>query len=252
MEIKRLNASQFLLPDEKVELKVERKAGSRSFIQTLTCYIFFLLSITGDCFFIGLITTLKEILKDKGVNNFLLPLSIITTALHIVPFIFWLVFILQNKAKEENKWYVLTNKRLCIVGDSKTFNVVSVWYDKITAMKVVKKAVHINVGEERIVLDNLDSASSFGAKLESILNDDVDNENQPFAPEIHTVALEEKAEEEIKANPSESEEKVEDEKKVENQEVKDENITEKLDQILQDYADDVLKEKENKGENNGN
>jgi hypothetical protein len=141
MEIKRLDASQFLLPNEKVELKAERKKDRSSLVQLVICYLFLLIVLSGDCFFITIvINAMQEVFADKGVNTELLPLSIILAVVHLVPFVFWFVLTMQKKTKNDSKWYVLTNKRLCIVTSTKTLEVVSVWFNQITSLKVDKKA----------------------------------------------------------------------------------------------------------------
>ena len=253
MEIKRLDLSQVLLPNEKVELKVERKNTKLGFIPMAICYIFFIICLTGDCFFIGALIPMREVMKEKAVNNILLPLSITLTVLHVVPFIFWFVFTLQNKAKNDGKWYVLTNERICIVTASKTLSVVSIFYNQITAMQPMKSAVQISVSEEKILIDGLPS-DTFRAKLESILTDD---EYQPIVaqPEsdgesINEIVGENITSEEEKPSLLESEPQT-NEKSEQEENPNGENLTKQIDKILQDFADKVLGDEANdNGENN--
>ncbi len=232
MEIRRLDVSQILLSEEKVELKVQRKTSKMGFLPTAICYLFFLLCLTGDCFFIGALIPMKEIMKEQAVNNILLPLAIILTVLHVVPFIFWFVFTLQNKAKNEGKWYLLTNKRVCIVSFTKTLSVVSVFFNQITAMKIAKSAVYLTVGEEKIVIDGLEPYSSFSSTLENLLTGEEYNAN--LQTEITPVKDIEDEAQTILQNQSE---KVEQSTKPNDG---SENLTKQIDQMLQEFADKVL------------
>ena len=247
MEIRRLDVSKILILNEKVECKTERKNSKLAFIPMAICYLFFLICLTGDCFFIGALIPMREVMKEKAVNNFLLPLAITLAVLHVVPFIFWFVFTLQNKAKNEGKWYLLTNRRVCIINSAKTLSVNSVFFEQITAMKVAKSTVYLTVGEDKIVLDGLESPS-FGERLERLLTGDSEEEYSPvFAQPQEPTKVEEdnqpltQPEKQEGFNPNEQ---------------GDKNLTEQIDQVLQEFADKVLNEgddknaDDNKTENN--
>ena len=190
MEIRRLDVSQILLPNEKVECKTERKGSKLGFIPMAICYLFFLICLTGDCFFIGALIPMREVMKEKAVNNFLLPLAISLAVLHVVPFIFWFVFTLQGKAKNEGKWYLLTNKRVCIINSAKTLSVNSIFFEQITAMKVATSAVYLTVGEEKVVLDGIE-LHSFGERLEKLLTSDEEQNTPVFTKPQEPAKIEE-------------------------------------------------------------
>ena len=98
MEIKRLDASPFLLDGEKVEVKITTKKSNFNFVQTVLCYVTWLLTLVGDVFLLGMTKTLSESLQN--VTTFLLPILIVLLVVHFVPFGFWLVFILQGRQKQ--------------------------------------------------------------------------------------------------------------------------------------------------------
>ena len=231
MEIRRLDVSQILLPNEKVECKTERKGSKLGFIPMAICYLFFLICLTGDCFFIGALIPMREVMKEQAVNNFLLPLAITLAVLHIVPFVFWFVFTLQGKAKNEGKWYLLTNKRVCIVNSAKTLSVNSIFFEQITAMKVANSAVYLTVGEENITLDGLE-LPSFGETLEKLLTSDEENNGVFAQTESETTSALENNEPELN--------KLENQEKVEEKQENNKNISEQMDQVLEDFADKVL------------
>lgn len=206
MEIRRLDVGQFLLPQERVIFKSESKKSKMPFFQSIICYVLLILSVTGDCFFIGLISTLKEIVSTSGVHNFLLPLSIVLAVLHVVPFLFWLTYSLQNQNKKADKWYVLTDRRVCIVSVSKTLTVTSFDINQITSLKVVKDGVNLVVNEEKVSLDNMADASEFGAKLESLFAEENQEDFSPavFEPITSEVSAEKVESESISNENSES------------------------------------------------
>ena len=148
MEIKRLDASPFLLDGEKVEVKITTKKSNFNLVQTVLCYVTWLLTLVGDVFLLGMTKTLSESLQN--VTTFLLPILIVLLVVHFVPFGFWLVFILQGRQKQNEKWYAITNKRILIIEGDSIKNVSFINLNDVTSFKTGKNSVNLAVGKEYI------------------------------------------------------------------------------------------------------
>ena len=168
MQIKKLDATPYLLEGEKVELKITATPSKSNLIQTILCYAFWLLVLASDCFMIGSISVLKESYAKDYVSFVLMPIIIISTILHVVPFVFWFLSIMQSKQKKENKWYALTNKRILIMSGNRPVNVTFINLDDITSFKQNKDSINIALGEDRITLSNISDPTPISEKLTSI------------------------------------------------------------------------------------
>lgn len=153
MQIRRLDATPYLMQGEVVKFKAEAKKSKFNLIQTILCYALWLIALAGDSFLIGMANTLNESLTN--VNAVYLPLVIALLVIHIVPFGFWLIYVLRSKQIDESKWYAITNKRVLVIAGVQPINVTFVNLDDIDSFKLNKSSVVISFGEERITLSGL-------------------------------------------------------------------------------------------------
>ena len=181
MQVKKLDATPYLMAGEKVELKISAKNNRFNLIQTILCYAFWLIVLAGDCFLIGMTSTWSEGIDN--VNSFVLPIIITLLVLHIVPFAFWLVSILQSKQKSDSKWYAVTNKRILVISGNNPVIVSFINLDDITSFKVNKDSINLAFGEERVTLYDLPDPSLIANKITAIFENADDNElpNAEFA-----------------------------------------------------------------------
>lgn len=169
MQIKKLDTSYFLQPNEKVLIKQQGQKSLFALIQLIVCYALLLIVLTGDCFLIGMVTTLDE-LSQKKIDSFLFPLLIILLVLHIVPFVFWMVHSLHGKVKGDTAWHILTNKRICIVSGKKPLNVEYINVSEITGFKVSKNSLTLSINEEKFTIFGLKNPADFADKIEELIN----------------------------------------------------------------------------------
>ena len=185
MEIKRLDASPFLLDGEKVEVKITTKKSNFNFVQTVLCYVTWLLTLVGDVFLLGMTKTLSESLQN--VTTFLLPILIVLLVVHFVPFGFWLVFILQGRQKQNEKWYAITNKRILIIEGDSIKNVSFINLNDVTSFKTGKNSVNLAVGKEYITLGGIEKPELITEKLAKVFNDSTNEEDSlPVPEEVET------------------------------------------------------------------
>ena len=100
MEMRRLDATPYLCEGEALQLKVQAKKSKFNIIQNVLCYVLWLVALAGDCFLIGMTNTLNESLTN--VNKLLLPMIIVLTVVHIVPFFFWFLHSIRSKQLGES------------------------------------------------------------------------------------------------------------------------------------------------------
>lgn len=184
MEIKRLDASPFLLDGEKVEVKITTKKSNFNFIQTIICYVTWLLTLVGDVFLLGMTKTLSESLQN--VTTFLLPILIVLLVVHFVPFGFWLVFILQGKQKQNEKWYAVTNKRILVIEGDSIKNVTFINLNDVTSFKTGKNSINLAVGKTDITLGCIDNPEQIAQKLAQVFSDNSEEEALPIPEEVGT------------------------------------------------------------------
>ena len=184
MEIKRLDASPFLLDGEKVEVKITTKKSNFNFIQTIICYVTWLLTLVGDVFLLGMTKTLSESLQN--VTTFLLPILILLLVVHFVPFGFWLVFILQGKQKQNEKWYAVTNKRILVIEGDSIKNVTFINLNDVTSFKTGKNSINLAVGKTDITLGCIDNPEQIAQKLAQVFSDNSEEEALPIPEEVGT------------------------------------------------------------------
>ncbi|MBQ3571734.1 MAG: hypothetical protein IJA15_02785 [Clostridia bacterium] len=185
MEIKRLDATPFLLEGERVEVKITTKKSNFNFIQTIICYATWLLTLLGDVFLLGMTKTLSESLQN--VTTFLLPILIVLLVVHFVPFGFWLVFILQGKQKQNEKWYAVTNKRIFVIEGDSIKNVTFINLNDVTSFKTGKDSVNLAVGKEYITLGGIEKPELIAEKLAKVFNDNNNEEDSlPVPEEVET------------------------------------------------------------------
>ena len=184
MEIKRLDASPFLLDGEKVEVKITTKKSNFNFIQTIICYVTWLLTLVGDVFLLGMTKTLSESLQN--VTTFLLPILIALLVVHFVPFGFWLVFILQGKQKQNEKWYAVTNKRILVIEGDSIKNVTFINLNDVTSFKTGKNSINLAVGKTDITLGCIDNPEQIAQKLAQVFSDNSEEEALPIPEEVGT------------------------------------------------------------------
>lgn len=184
MEIKRLDASPFLLDGEKVEVKITAKKSNFNFIQTIICYATWLLTLVGDVFLLGMTKTLSESLQN--VTTFLLPILILLLVVHFVPFGFWLVFILQGKQKQNEKWYAVTNKRILVIEGDSIKNVTFINLNDVTSFKTGKNSINLAVGKTDITLGCIDNPEQIAQKLAQVFSDNSEEEALPIPEEVGT------------------------------------------------------------------
>ena len=184
MEIKRLDASPFLLDGEKVEVKITAKKSNFNFIQTIICYVTWLLTLVGDVFLLGMTKTLSESLQN--VTTFLLPILIVLLVVHFVPFGFWLVFILQGKQKQNEKWYAVTNKRILVIEGDSIKNVTFINLNDVTSFKTGKNSINLAVGKTDITLGCIDNPEQIAQKLAQVFSDNSEEEALPIPEEVGT------------------------------------------------------------------
>ena len=184
MEIKRLDASPFLLDGEKVEVKITAKKSNFNFIQTIICYVTWLLTLVGDVFLLGMTKTLSESLQN--VTTFLLPILIVLLVVHFVPFGFWLVFILQGKQKQNEKWYAVTNKRILVIEGDSINNVTFINLNDVTSFKTGKNSINLAVGKTDITLGCIDNPEQIAQKLAQVFSDNSEEEALPIPEEVGT------------------------------------------------------------------
>ena len=184
MEIKRLDASPYLLDGEKVEVKITTKKSNFNFIQTIICYVTWLLTLVGDVFLLGMTKTLSESLQN--VTTFLLPILIVLLVVHFVPFGFWLVFILQGKQKQNEKWYAVTNKRILVIEGDAIKNVTFINLNDVTSFKTGKNSINLAVGKTDITLGCIDNPEQIAQKLAQVFSDNSEEEALPIPEEVGT------------------------------------------------------------------
>ena len=184
MEIKRLDASPYLLDGEKVEVKITTKKSNFNFIQTIICYVTWLLTLVGDVFLLGMTKTLSESLQN--VTTFLLPILILLLVVHFVPFGFWLVFILQGKQKQNEKWYAVTNKRILVIEGDSIKNVTFINLNDVTSFKTGKNSINLAVGKTDITLGCIDNPEQIAQKLAQVFSDNSEEEALPIPEEVGT------------------------------------------------------------------
>lgn len=184
MEIKRLDASPYLLDGEKVEVKITTKKSNFNFIQTIICYVTWLLTLVGDVFLLGMTKTLSESLQN--VTTFLLPILIVLLVVHFVPFGFWLVFILQGKQKQNEKWYAVTNKRILVIEGDSIKNVTFINLNDVTSFKTGKNSINLAVGKTDITLGCIDNPEQIAQKLAQVFSDNSEEEALPIPEEVGT------------------------------------------------------------------
>ncbi len=169
MQKRRFDATPFLSSEETLELKIAAKSSKFNLAQSIICYISWLVVLAGDCFLIGMSSALKK--SVDNVDTMLFPIVIILLVVHLVPFCFWLVHIMRNKKEGENKWYVVTNKRILIISGTKTVNVTYVDLNEIDSFKLNKSSVTLSLGEEKITLGGLSDPTPIVNKLSQIFDE---------------------------------------------------------------------------------
>ena len=169
MEIKRLDATPYLMADEKVLYKTSAKPSRSRLIQIVLCYVFALIALAGDSFLLAMTYALNNDLKN--VNSFLMPLEICLVAIHLIPFAFWMGNVLQSSKKKGGKWYALTNKRVLTIEGSKPVTLSIVNIEEITSLRVGKDVVSLSLGEEMVTLSGLSDPKAFGDKILELFGD---------------------------------------------------------------------------------
>ena len=184
MQIKKLDATPYLVGDEKVEYKVMANKNPLGVMQMIGCYFLWLITLGGDCFLIGATNFLKDYLSKDKVSSFILPLIIVLLVIHIVPFAFWLLYSMQLNHKEQNKWYAVTNKRILIFVGNLPVSVTYVNLSDITSFKVNKNSINIAIGEEKITLTGLSDPIAIGQLIEKSLEKDEDIQDESSLTKI--------------------------------------------------------------------
>lgn len=187
MKMRRLDATPYLCDGEVVQLKIQAKESKFNLIQSVICYLLWLVALAGDCFLIGMTNTLNQSLTN--VNKLLLPMVIVLLVVHIVPFCFWLLYSMRSKQLGESKWYAVTNKRILIIAGTQPVNVTYVDLNAIDAFKINKNSIVISFGEERYTLGGLEDPKPIVEKLSQLFDSSKSNNG-----ESETVAKEDCAE----------------------------------------------------------
>ena len=169
MEIKRLDATPYLMADEKVLYKVSAKPIRSKMIQSILCYVFALIALAGDSFLLAMTYALNNDLKN--VNTFLMPLEICLMVIHIIPFVFWITNVWHSAKNKVGKWYAITNKRVLTIEVSKPVTVSIINIEEITALRVGKDVVSLSLGEELVSLGGLADPKAFGDKILGLFGD---------------------------------------------------------------------------------
>ena len=172
MQVRRLDATPYLSEGETLKLKVEAKNNKLNLIQAIACYVLWLIALAGDCFLIGMSSTLREMVKDHSINTIFLPMVIALLVIHIVPFGFWLGYVLRAKQLGESKWYVITNKRILIIAGLQPVNVTYVNLKDVDSFKINKSSVTVTFGEEHINLSGLQDPMVIANELASIFDEE--------------------------------------------------------------------------------
>lgn len=175
MEMRRLDATPYLCEGEALQLKVQAKKSKFNIIQNVLCYVLWLVALAGDCFLIGMTNTLNESLTN--VNKLLLPMIIVLTVVHIVPFFFWLLHSMRSKQLGESKWYAITNKRILVISGTQPVNVTYIDLNAIDAFKINKNSIVLAFGEERFTLSGLEDPTPIAEKLAQIFDSAKAEEN---------------------------------------------------------------------------
>ena len=169
MEIKRLDATPYLMADEKVLYKVSAKPIRSKLVQSILCYVFALIALAGDSFLLAMTYALNNDLKN--VNTFLMPLEICLMVIHIIPFVFWITNVWHSAKNKGGKWYAITNKRVLTIEGSKPVTVSIINIEEITALRVGKDVVSLSLGEELVSLGGLADPKAFGDKILGLFGD---------------------------------------------------------------------------------
>jgi hypothetical protein len=169
MEIKRLDATPYLMAGEEILYKVSAKPSRSRLVQIILCYAFALIALAGDCFLLSMTYALNNDLKN--VDTFLMPLEICLIAVHLIPFVFWIGNVLHFAKKKGGKWYAVTNKRVLTIEGNKPVTVSFINIEEITALRVGKDVVSLSLGEEMVSLNGVADPKTLGDMILELFGD---------------------------------------------------------------------------------
>lgn len=163
MAIKKMDPTPYLIGGESVILKAHAKTNKIAALEVGLCYVIWLLTICGDCFIIAAAFGMKQY---ETLRSGYLAIVIALFVVHLVPFVFWVLYSIRKMTQRSEKWYALTEKRLLIVQDKKPISVTFVELSEITAISNGKDSIVLYLNEERVKLDGLDDVTAFSDRLE--------------------------------------------------------------------------------------
>lgn len=176
MAIIKMDPTPYLNEGESVVLKAHATKNKLATLEVLLCYAFWILTICGDCFVIAAAFGMKQYdALQSGYLAIVLPLFVV----HLVPFVFWVVYSIRKMNQKSDKWYALTEKRLLIVQDKKPTAVTFVELSDITALSSNRKSITIYMNEERVKLDGLEDVVAFSDRLEILAFGDDNQKGTP-------------------------------------------------------------------------
>lgn len=163
MAIKKMDPTPYLNEGESVILKAHAKKNKLAALEVALCYAVLLITVCGDCFLIGAALTMKQLeIKESGYIALVIALFVV----HLIPFIFWVVYSIKKMNQKSDKWYALTEKRLLIIQDKKPISVTFIELSEITAMSHKADGIILYFDEERLKIDGLEDSVAFADRLE--------------------------------------------------------------------------------------